>query len=217
MMKKQFVVLGAGRFGSSVAMKLMDLGQEVMVVDNNEDTIQALADKVTYAVQADVTDENAIPALGIRNFDTAVVTIGSNIQASILATLMVKELGIRQIVAKAQTEMHAKVLYKIGADRVVFPEREMGIRVAKNLTSSNVMDFIELAPEYSIVEIAPLFEWIGKSIIELNLRSKYGLNVMAIRKGADINISVMPQDVIESGDVLVVIGHNEDLKKVEAS
>ncbi len=216
-MKKQFVVLGAGRFGSSVAMKLMDLGQEVMVVDNNEDTIQALADKVTYAVQADVTDENAIPALGIRNFDTAVVTIGSNIQASILATLMVKELGIKQIVAKAQTEMHAKVLYKIGADRVVFPEREMGIRVAKNLTSSNVMDFIELAPEYSIVEIAPLFEWIGKSIIELDLRGKYGLNVMAIRKGADINISVMPKDVIESGDVLVVIGHNEDLKKVEAN
>ncbi len=216
-MKKQYVVLGAGRFGSSVAMKLMDLGQEVMVVDNNEDTIQALADKVTYAVQADVTDENAIPALGIRNFDTAVVTIGSNIQASILATLMVKELGIRQIVAKAQTEMHAKVLYKIGADRVVFPEREMGIRVAKNLTSSNVMDFIELAPEYSVVEIAPLFEWIGKSIIELDLRGKYGLNVMAIRKGADINISVMPQDVIESGDVLVVIGHNEDLKKVEES
>lgn len=216
-MKNQFVILGAGRFGSSVAIKLMDLGQEVMVVDSSEDTIQSIADKVTYAVQADVTDENAIRSLGIRNFDTAVVTIGSNIQASILATLMVKELGIKRVVAKAQTEMHAKVLYKIGADRVVFPEREMGIRVAKNLTSSNVMDFIELAPEYSIVEIAPLFEWIGKSIIELDLRGKYGLNVMAIRKGADINISVMPKDVIESGDVLVVIGHNEDLKKVEAN
>ncbi len=216
-MKKQFVILGAGRFGSSVAIKLMDLGQEVMVVDSNEDTIQNLADKVTYAVQADVTDENAIRSLGIRNFDTAVVTIGSNIQASILATLMVKELGIKTIVAKAQTEMHAKVLYKIGADRVVFPEREMGIRVAKNLTSSNVMDFIELAPEYSIVEIAPLSEWIGKSIIELDLRGKHGFNVMAIRKGPDINISVMPTNVIESGDVLIVIGHNEDLKKVEVN
>ncbi len=216
-MKKQFVILGAGRFGSSVAIKLMDFGQEVMVVDSNEDTIQNLADKVTYAVQADVTDENAIRSLGIRNFDTAVVTIGSNIQASILATLMVKELGIKTIVAKAQTEMHAKVLYKIGADRVVFPEREMGIRVAKNLTSSNVMDFIELAPEYSIVEIAPLSEWIGKSIIELDLRGKHGFNVMAIRKGPDINISVMPTNVIESGDVLIVIGHNEDLKKVEAT
>ncbi len=216
-MKKQFVILGAGRFGSSVAIKLMDFGQEVMVVDSNEDTVQNLADKVTYAVQVDVTDENAIRSLGIRNFDTAVVTIGSNIQASILATLMIKELGIKTIVAKAQTEMHAKVLYKIGADRVVFPEREMGIRVAKNLTSSNVMDFIELAPEYSIVEIAPLSEWIGKSIIELDLRGKHGLNVMAIRKGPDINISVMPTNVIESGDVLIVIGHNENLKKVEVN
>ncbi len=214
-MKNQFVILGAGRFGSSVAIKLMDLGQEVMVVDSSEDTIQSIADKVTYAVQADVTDENAIRSLGIRNFDTAVVTIGSNIQASILATLMVKELGIKRVVAKAQTEMHAKVLYKIGADRVVFPEREMGIRVAKNLTSSNVMDFIELAPEYSIVEISPLSEWIGKSIIELDLRAKHGLNIMAIRKGPDINISVMPTNVIESGDVLIVIGHNEALKKVE--
>ncbi len=216
-MKKQFVILGAGRFGSSVAIKLMDLEQEVMIVDSNEDTVQNLADKVTYAVQADVTDENAIRSLGIRNFDTAVVTIGSNIQASILATLMIKELGIKTIVAKAQTEMHAKVLYKIGADRVVFPEREMGIRVAKNLTSSNVMDFIELAPDYSIVEIAPLSQWIGKSIIELDLRGNHGLNVMAIRKGPDIDITVMPTKIIESGDVLVVIGHNEDLKKVEAN
>lgn len=214
-MKKQFVILGAGRFGTGVALKLMDLGEEVMVVDKSEDIIKSVADKVTYAVQADVTDESALQALGVRNFDTAVVTIGSDIQSSIMATLMVKELGIKQIVAKAQTELHAKVLYKIGADRVVFPEREMGIRVAKNLTSSNVMDFIELAPEYSIVEITPLAEWLGQSIVELDLRSSYGLNIMAIRKGTDINISILPTDVIESGDVLIVIGHNEDLLKIE--
>lgn len=214
-MKKQYVILGTGRFGESVATKLMDLGEEVMVVDNHEETIQMMADKVTYAVQADVTDENALQALGIRNFDTAVISIGSNVQASILATLMVKELGIKQIVAKAQTELHAKVLYKIGADRVVFPEREMGIRLAKNLTSSNVMDFIELAPDYSIVEIAPLSSWIGRSIIDVDLRGNHGLNIMAIKKGADINISVMPTDIIESGDVLIVVGHNDDLKKLE--
>lgn len=214
-MKKQYVILGTGRFGESVATKLMDLGEEVMVVDNHEETIQMMADKVTYAVQADVTDENALQALGIRNFDTAVISIGSNVQASILATLMVKELGIKQIVAKAQTELHAKVLYKIGADRVVFPEREMGIRLAKNLTSSNVMDFIELAPDYSIVEIAPLSNWIGRSVIDVDLRGNHGLNIMAIKKGADINISVMPTDIIESGDVLIVVGHNDDLKKIE--
>ncbi len=215
-MKKQYVILGAGRFGSSVALKLMELGQEVMVVDSKEESIQNIADKVTHAVQADVSDENALQALGIRNFDTAVVSIGENIQASILATLIVKELGINKIVAKAQNEMHAKVLYKIGADRVVFPEREMGIRVAKNLISSNVMDFIELAPDYSIVEIPPVAEWIGQSIVDINIRGKYGLNIMAIKKGTNINISVMPSDVIEFGDILVVVGHNDNLKKVES-
>ncbi len=214
-MKKQYVILGAGRFGSSVATKLMDLGQEVMCVDSDEVAIQNIADKVTHAVQADVTDENALQALGIRNFDTAVVSIGENIQASILATLITKELGIKRIIAKAQTEMHAKVLYKIGADRVVFPEREMGIRIAKNLISNNVMEFIELAPDYSIVEISPIAEWIGKSIVEINIRGKYGLNIMAIKKGTDINISVMPNDVIESGDMLIVVGHNDNLRQVE--
>ncbi|MCK8058707.1 MULTISPECIES: TrkA family potassium uptake protein [unclassified Fusibacter] len=217
MMKKQFVILGTGRFGSSIAMKLMDLGAEVMVVDKDEDIIQSMADKVTYAVQADVTDENSIQALGIRNFDTAVVTIGDDIQSSILVTLMVKELGLKRIIAKAQTELHAKVLYKIGADRVVFPEREMGIRVAKNLMSSNFMDFIELAPDYSIVEIAPLNDWLGQTLLSLDIRGKFGLNVMAIRKGTDINISVMANDVIEAGDIMVVIGHNDDLRKLEGN
>ncbi len=130
-MDKQFVVIGCGRFGSSVALKLTELGSEVMVVDNNEDTIQSISDKVIHAVQADATDENSINALGIRNFDVAIITIGSNIQSSILVTLMVKELGVKHIIAKAMNELHAKVLYRIGADRVVFPEREMGVRIAK--------------------------------------------------------------------------------------
>ncbi len=214
-MKKQFVILGAGRFGSSVALKLMELGQEVLVADLKEEAIQNIFDKVTHAVQADVSDEKALQELGIRNFDAAVVSIGENIQASILATLLAKELGIKKIIAKAQNDMHAKVLYKIGADRVVFPEREMGVRVAKNMVSSNVMDFIELAPDYSIIEISPISDWIGKSILDINIRGKYGLNVMAIKKGTDINISVMPTDIIETGDMLIVVGHNDNLKKVE--
>lgn len=214
-MKKQFVIIGCGRFGSSVAKTLCSMGYEVLVVDKNEETIQNIADRVTHAVQADATDENSIKSLGIRNFDVAVVTIGSNIQSSILVTLMVKELGVKYVIAKAQNELHAKVLYKIGADRVVFPEREMGVRVAHNLVSSNIMDYIELAPDYSIVEIATLDEWVGKSLIELNMRSEYGVNVMAIKHGPNIDISPDATDLIEEGDVLVVIGHNDDIREIE--
>lgn len=214
-MKKQFVVIGCGRFGSSVAKTLFGMGYDVLAVDRSEEIIQNIADSVTHAVQADATDENSIRSLGIRNFDVAVVTIGSNIQSSILVTLMVKELGVKYVVAKAQNELHAKVLYKIGADRVVFPEREMGVRVAHNLVSSNIMDYIELAPDYSIVEVAALQEWTGKDLSEVNMRSKYGINVMAIKQGPDINISPNATDIIQEGDVLVVIGHNDDLQKIE--
>ena len=214
-MKKQFVAIGCGRFGSSVALKLMELGNEVMVVDRSEETIQNIADKVTYAVQADATDENTIKSLGIRNFDVAIISIGADIQSSILVTLMAKELGVKYVVAKAQNELHGKVLYKIGADRVVFPEREMGIRIAKNLVSDNILDYIELAPDYSIMEVVALPEWLGKTMKEINMRSSYGINVMAIKQGLDINIAVGPDDQIKEGDVLVVIGHNDDLKKIE--
>lgn len=214
-MKKQFVAIGCGRFGSSVALKLMELGYEVMVVDKSEETIQNIADKVTYAVQADATDENTIKSLGIRNFDVAIISIGADIQSSILVTLMAKELGVKYVVAKAQNELHGKVLYKIGADRVVFPEREMGIRIAKNLVSDNILDYIELAPDYSIMEVVALPEWLGKSLKEINMRSTFGINVMAIKHGIDINIAVGPDDQIKEGDVLVVIGHNDDLKKIE--
>ncbi len=214
-MAKQFVILGAGRFGASVALKLMDLGAEVMVVDKNEHVINALADKVTHAVESDITSEASINGLGIRNFDTAVVTVGDDIQTSILTTIILKEFGMKRIVAKAQNELHAKALYKIGADRVVFPEREMGIRVAKNLMASNVMDFIELSPDYSIVEMAAKKEWIGKSIEELNMRKNYGLNIMAIRQGAETTISISPVYKVQSSDVFVVIGNNQNLKEIE--
>ncbi len=216
-MKKQFVVIGCGRFGKSVATKLTELGSEVMVVDRNEEIIQKMSDVVTYAVQADATDENALKSLGIRNFDVAVVTIGGDIQSSILVTLMIKELGVKHIVAKAQNSLHAKVLYRIGADRVVFPEREMGARIAKNLVSDNILDYIELAPDYSIVEVIALEEWIGKSLKELNIRAKHGINVMAVKNGLDINIAVSAEEIIKEGDILVVIGHNDDLDKIEHS
>ena len=214
-MTKQFVIIGCGRFGTSVAKKLNELGCEVMAVDINEETIQNISEHVTYAVQADATDEKAINAIGIRNFDVAVITIGGNIQASIMVTLMVKELGVKHIVAKAQNEMHAKVLYRIGADRVVFPEREMGVRVAKNLVSNKILDYIELSSDYTIVEITPLKEWIGKSLIELNIRAKYSINVIAVKNSEGININVSPNVTIQKHDILVVIGHNDDIRKIE--
>jgi len=212
---KQFVVIGCGRFGTSVAKTLYKMGNDVLAIDGSEEIVQSISEEVTHAVQADATDEHALRSLGIRNFDVAVITIGSDIQSSIMATLIAKELGVKYVVSKAQNELHAKVLYKIGADRVVFPERDMGIRVAHNLVASNILDYIELAPDYSIMEISSLVEWEGQTLIELDIRSKYGINVMAIKHGNQINVSPKANDRIEKGDILVVIGHNDDLKKLE--
>lgn len=212
---KQFAVIGLGRFGSSVARTLYELGYDVLGIDLDEEKIQNMADFTTHAVTADATDENTLKALGIRNFDVVVVSIGQDIQSSILVTLILKDLNVKYVVAKAQNELHGKVLYKIGADRVVFPERDMGMRVAHNLVSSNILDYIELAPDYSVVEIAAVPEWYNKSLRELNMRAKFGINVMAIKKDKDINISPKADDIIEEGDVLIVVGSNEDLKKLE--
>ena len=169
---KQFVVIGLGRFGESVAKTLYSLGHDVLAIDMDEDSVQEISDSVTHAVQMDATDESALKTLGLRNFDVAVVTIGSNIQASVMITLLVKELGVKYIIAKGQSDLHAKVLYKIGADRVILPEKDMGIRVAHNIASSNILDYIELSEDYSILEIRALSIWVGKSLKELKLRSE---------------------------------------------
>lgn len=215
MNNKQYVVIGLGRFGISVAKTLYSLGHDVLAVDSDEETIQGIADSVTHAVQADATDENVLRELGIRNFDVAVVTIGADIQASIMVTLLLKELGVKYIIAKANSEIHAKVLYKLGADRVILPERDMGVRVAHNLVSTNVLDYIELSPDYSIVEIAAPKTWINKTLRELSLRSSYGVNVMAIRKEYDINVAPAADVVIQPSDIIVAIGSTEDLNKLE--
>lgn len=212
---KQFVVIGLGRFGESVAKTLYGLGHDVLAVDMDEDLVQEISDSVTHAVQMDATDESALRTLGLRNFDVAVVTIGSNIQASVMVTLLVKDLGVKYIIAKGQSDLHAKVLYKIGADRVVLPEKDMGVRVAHNLVSASILDYIELSPDYSMMEMKALKEWDGKNINELKLRSKYGINVMAIKKGDEINISPSADEVISSDDIIVAIGSAEDLAKIE--
>jgi trk system potassium uptake protein TrkA len=216
MAKKQYVVIGLGRFGSSVAKTLYSLGNDVLAIDSDEALIQEISDSVTHAAQLDATDENALRSLGIRNFDVAVITIGEHIQSSVMVTLLVKELGVKHIIAKAHNELHAKVLYKIGADRVVLPEKDMGVRVAHNLVSTSILDYIELSPDYSIVEILSSKEWYGKSLRELNMRAKYGINVMAIKRESEVNIAPGATDIIEPEDIIVAIGGVEELNKLES-
>ncbi|MBU3146504.1 TrkA family potassium uptake protein [Clostridium sp. CF012] len=216
MSKRQFIVIGLGRFGTSVAETLYSLGNDVLAVDFDEDVVQNISDKVTHAVQVDANDENSLRALGIRNFDCAVISIGTNIQSSILATLLVKELGVKYVITKATNALHAKVLYKIGANRVVFPERDMGVRVAHNLVSSNILDYIELSPDYSIAEVVSPEEWHNKTLRELNIRAQYGINVMAIKRNNDIDVSPSADNTIEPGDIIVAIGNIEELNKLES-
>nr|WP_274655020.1 TrkA family potassium uptake protein [Paenibacillus humicola] len=215
MAKKQFAVIGMGRFGSSVANALSKLGFEVLAIDANEQKIQDVAGKVTHAVSADTTDEEALRALGIRNFDVVVVAIGADIQASILTTLILKDLGVPKLIVKAQSELHGKVLSKIGADKVIFPERDMGLRVAHHLISPNILDYIELSDDYSIVEMKAPSRTVGKNLKQLDIRAKFKCNVLAIKTDGHMNISPYAEDLIRENDVLVLVGKNEDLSALE--
>lgn len=213
---KQFVIFGLGRFGISLATTLSEAGYEVMVVDKCEESIQEIAPFVTHAVQADAADMDTLKSLGIRNFDVAIVAIGKDIQSSIMTTLLLKELGIPYVVAKASSEIHERVLRKIGADRIILPEQEMGIRIANNLISGNILDHIQLSSEYSIIEMGILPEWRGKSIIELDPRGVYGINIIAVQRGGAIDISPSPNYILEQEDILVVVGSNKQIQILEA-
>ncbi|MCC3143905.1 TrkA family potassium uptake protein [Halanaerobium sp. Z-7514] len=212
---KQFVVIGLGRFGSSVATTLAENGYDVLAIDKNADRVQALADQVTHAVEADATDEDALKTLGVRNFDVAVVSIGDDVSANILCTLILKELNVPYVIVKAPDKLHGKVLTKIGADRVVYPERDMGARIAHNLISSNVLDYIEFAPDYGVIEIIAADKMVGKTLKELELRSRFNVNVMAIKRGEDLHISPGADDKVLEGDRLVVMGKNESLDQIK--
>ncbi|CAH0118247.1 Ktr system potassium uptake protein A [Paenibacillus sp. CECT 9249] len=217
MSKKQFAIIGMGRFGSSVARSLNQMGYEVLAIDSSEQKTQEVVNFVTHAVSADSTDEEALKALGIRNFDVVVVAIGQDIQSSILTTLILKDLGVPKIIVKAQNELHGKVLNKIGADKVIYPERDMGLRVAHHLISPNILDYIDLSDDYSIVEMKAAKQMIGKNLMQLNIRAKFGCNVMAIKSHGTMNISPYAEDMIKQDDVLVIVGRNQDLQKMEVA
>lgn len=216
MKAKQFVIFGLGRFGTSVATTLSEAGYEVMVVDKEEDKIQDMHPIVTHAIQADATELETLKALGIRNFDVAIVAIGKDMQSSIMTTLLVKELGIPYVVAKASTETHKKVLEKLGADRIVLPEADMGKRLATNLIAGNIIDYIELSPDYSIMEMEILPGWHAHSIAELDIRAKYGINIIAVERGSTIHVTPIPDYILKKDDVLVIVGNNKCIQELEA-
>lgn len=215
-MPKQYAVIGLGRFGTSVARTLYSLGREVLAIDTSEERLKYVADEVTHTLLADTTDANVLKNLGIANFDVVIVAIGENVQANIMTTLLLKELGVKFVVAKALNKMHGRVLEKVGADRVVFPERDMGKRVAHNLVAANLVDFIELAQGFRIIEVVALKEMVGKSLQNLNFRAKYGVNVLLIKRATGETLcSPGASDQIFEGDVLVMAGEKAALNRFE--
>ncbi|WP_335870443.1 potassium channel family protein [Bacillus sp. 2205SS5-2] len=214
-MNKEFVVIGLGRFGGSIVRELAEQGMEVMAIDKDDDKVNEYSAIASHAVVADSTDESVLKSLGCRNFDHVIVAIGDDIQASILTTLMLKEIGVENITVKAQNDYHEKVLRKIGADHVVHPERDMGKRIAHNIVSNNVLDYLELSDEHSIVEIVANAHLAGNSLIDLDIRAKYGINIVAFKRGNEVIVSPQAEDVIRVGDVLIVIGADTDINRFE--
>lgn len=214
-MKQEFVVIGLGRFGGSIVKELIEQGADVMAIDIETERVDEFAPIATQAVVADTTDEAVLKSLGIRNFDHVIVAIGDNIQSSILTTLMLKELGVKRITVKAQNDYHEKVLSKIGADHVVHPERDMGIRIANNILSNNVLDYLELSDEHSIMELIVNSKLAGHSLIDLDIRAKYGINIVAIKRGKSILVSPQADEKLQANDILIIIGADVDINRFE--
>lgn len=213
-MRKQYAVLGLSRFGESLAVTLQSLGCDVVVMDANETKVHDIADKVSYAMIADVENPATLKMLETRNLDGIMVTITENMEASIMATLLSKEMGVPFVMAVAKNEAHARVLEKVGADDVILPERESGVRVAKNLVSANFAEWISLSGEYSIVEMPVPKEWIGKNLIELDIRKKLHVNIVAKKCGKKIEVNLLPDVPLNEEDSLIVIGANRDLGRL---
>lgn len=214
-MKKEFVVIGLGRFGGSIVTELVDLGADVMAVDIDPTLVEDYADIATQAVALDSTDETALCSLGIHNAEHVIIAIGENIQSSILTTLILKELGVPKLTVKAQNDHHEKVLEKVGADHIVRPERDMGVRVANNIVSNNILDYLDLSDEYSIAELIANGEIAGDTLIDLDARARYGINIVAIKRGHEIIVSPRAEETIRKGDILIVIGSDVDIHLFE--
>ncbi len=212
---KSYLVIGMGLFGQAVAKQLCMLGAEVLVMDMRSDLVQQISHDVTHAVVGDAQDKEVLRALGARDFECAILAIGDDLAASVLITMNLKELGVPYIVCKAHDETHRRVLEKLGADRVVIPEQEHAQRLGRSLHSHNVLEYIELSEEYGILEVPAPKSWIGKSLKELNVRAKLGVNIIAVESGKTTNVSPAADYRILDGDIMVVLGDNYALEAVQ--
>ena len=213
--KKTYAVFGLGKYGIAVAKELVENGMEVIAVDIEERTINDVAAYLPVCKCADVTDAEVISRLGISNIDTVIVCMAGNLEASVMAVTLCKEAGVKTVIAKCANEMQQKIMFRVGADQVVFPENESGIRLAKNLLSSGFIDMISLSHDMSIVEIDVKDEWRGKNLIELNLRKKYGFNIVAIKKGENVNVNINPEQILDGESSLIVIANTAKLSKLK--
>lgn len=215
MQQKQFAVFGIGRFGSALCKELSEMGHEVLAIDTSEENVNDISPYVTQALQLDATDEEAVHSLGLRNFDAVVVSIGNNLSDSIMITLLCKEQGAKYLLAKASDELHAKMLKKMGADRVVFPERDMGVRVAKTLVSPRLLDLINVSGDYMMADIVAPASWVGKTIQEIDIRKRYHVSVLVINRAEDVMLNLTAQTRLEAGDNLLILGHRNDIQRIE--
>lgn len=212
---KDIAVIGCGQFGSSVALTLSELGHDVLVIDENEDLIDAIADKVSHAVVADVMVEGTLKDLGIGNFDVVIIGMSTSFQASIMATIIAKDLGVPMIVAKVRDSLQGRVLKKVGANKIVIPEKDMGTRLAYTLTNKNIIEFIEVSEDYSMIELEVPKKWLNMSIFDLKVREEFGVSVVAIRTKEEIIINPTPEIKLTEGATIIIIGKNEEIKRVE--
>ena len=211
--KKTYAVFGLGRYGIAVARELVENGMEVIAIDSNQKIVNDAAAFLPVCKCADVTDQEVITRLGIGSIDTVIVCMASNLEGSVMAVTLCKEAGVKKVIAKCANEMHQKIMLRVGADEVVFPENESGIRLAKNLLSSGFIDMISLSKDVSMVEIDVKPEWVGKNLIELNLRKKYGFNIVALKKGEKVNVTINPEQPLEADTTLIVIANVAKLGK----
>ena len=212
---KSYIVVGLGRFGSEAARKLFELGCEVLAIDRDSNLVQQISNDVTQAVVGDAGDKEVLRALGAAEFDCAIVAIGGSLGDSVLATMNLKELGVPYVVCKAHDETHRQVLLKLGANKLVIPEQEQASRLARNLSSPNVLDYIELSDDYGIIEVPAPNAWLGKSLKNLNVRAKLGVNIIAVKQNKRINVSPGADYEIQPGDVMVILGGTDELNAVQ--
>ena len=217
MNSRSYAVIGLGQFGMTVALTLADAGCDVLAIDDREENVQDIAEKVSYAVKADVKEPGILQSVGVQNVDVAVIAVAENMEASIIAAMQVKELGVPFVMAKAMNALHGRILEKIGADKVIYPEQSMGVRVARNLLSSGFLDTFELSPEFSMAEFKIPDSWIGKTLRDLKIREKNKINLVGLKRGNDVDINPNPAEPLPADCTVMAIGKNEELNKVSGN